>query len=159
VLGCVVAPLLGAVVLRRWRPRPGTASRLSRVLEQLLDTAELCARRPGVVLRGLLLSMTMHAVAMGYFTLLTGAIGGAAADYGLVATVFPLGLLTVALPISPAGMGVGHVAFDGLYAVVGLTGGATVFNVYLIGQIVPCVLGVIPYLMLRRSRPGVAPDA
>jgi hypothetical protein len=43
--------------------------------------------------------------------------------------------------------------FDALYSVVGLTGGATVFNVFLIGQIVPCVVGVIPYLMLRRSRP------
>ncbi len=34
-----------------------------------------------------------------------------------------------------------------------MTGGATVLNVYLIGQTVPCLFGVIPYLTLRREAP------
>jgi len=55
------------------------------------------------------------------------------------------------LPISPAGLGVGHVAFDRLFSMIGLHDGATVFNVYLIGQLTPCLLGVIPYLALRRT--------
>ena len=34
---------------------------------------------------------------------------------------------------------------------IGIRGGATVFNVYLVGQLVLCPLGVFPYLTLRRS--------
>ena len=47
----------------------------------------------------------------------------------------------------------GHVAFDRLFALVGLTGGANVFNVFLISQGAPALLGVIPYLAMRRSAP------
>ena len=70
--------------------------------------------------------------------------------YSAVATVFPLGLLTLVLPISPSGLGVGHVAFKRLFEAIGLTGGATVFNVYLLGQITPCLLGVFSFLSLKR---------
>jgi len=37
-----------------------------------------------------------------------------------------------------------------LFEAIGLSGGATVFNVYLLGQIVPCLLGIFPFLTLRR---------
>ncbi|HNB96487.1 MAG TPA: hypothetical protein PLX07_16030, partial [Microthrixaceae bacterium] len=63
----------------------------------------------------------------------------------------PLGLLTIVLPISPAGFGVGHLAFDKLFAMVGLDGGATIFNVFLIGQIAGGVTGFLPYLTLKRE--------
>jgi hypothetical protein len=68
-----------------------------------------------------------------------------------MAAVYPLGMLSVLLPISYAGFGVGHLAFEKLFTMVGLTNGANVLNVYLIGQIVPCLSGVIPYLMLKRD--------
>ena len=35
-----------------------------------------------------------------------------------------------------------------LFGAIGLKGGATIFNVYLIGQIVPALSGVVPYLPL-----------
>ena len=70
-----------------------------------------------------------------------------------VASIYPLGMLSMVLPISYAGFGVGHVAFAQLFAIVGLKGGATVLNVYLIGQTAPCLVGVVPYLTLRREAP------
>jgi hypothetical protein len=73
-----------------------------------------------------------------------------------VATVFPLGILTMIVPISPAGLGVGHVAFERLFESIGVHGGATVFNVYLIGLLAPCLTGVIPYLALKKS--GALPN-
>jgi hypothetical protein len=95
--------------------------------------------------------MTTHATAIAWVTILTRAATGQDASFSAIATVFPLGLLTVVIPISPAGMGVGHVAFDRLYAAIGLSGGATVFNIFLLGQMVPCLFGVIPYLLLKRA--------
>ena len=85
-----------------------------------------------------------------FFTLLTRAVLAADVPFSSVATVYPLGIITMILPISPAGLGVGHVAFDRLFTMIGLHDGATVFNGYLIGILVPCLAGVFPYLALRR---------
>ncbi|MBL8716534.1 MAG: flippase-like domain-containing protein [Myxococcales bacterium] len=151
--GGVVGPVVFALLLRWFGPRAdpwlGGPSRVAHIVAQLVAGSRLVLQRPLLLLLALLCSMAMHGVAMAYFTLLTRVVAGHAVDYGAVATVFPIGLLTTVLPLSPAGMGVGHVAFDRLYQLVGLTGGATVFNVFLLGQLVPCTVGVLPYLMLR----------
>ena len=55
------------------------------------------------------------------------------------------------VPVSPGGIGVGHVAFDRLFSMIGISGGASVFNAYLIGQMAVSLLCVFPYLALRRS--------
>jgi uncharacterized protein (TIRG00374 family) len=154
--GLLLGPLVGLLVLRRWGPslRRFTrgSSRLARLGDRVLRAIEMVVRRPAILAAGLLMSMAMHGLSMGYLTLLTGAITGQAVQYGAIATVFPLGLLTVVLPISPAGIGVGHMAFEQLYRSMGLSGGATIFNVFLIGQITPCLLGVLPFVALRRQR-------
>jgi uncharacterized protein (TIRG00374 family) len=151
--GGVAGPLVLAALLRYLGPRADDwasgPSKFARLLGQLLSAARLVFQKPRLLLTALAVSMSMHAVAMAYFTVLTRVIGGHAIDFGAVAAVFPLGLLTTVLPISPGGVGVGHMAFDRLYAAIGLSGGATIFNVFLIGQIVPMVCGVIPYVTMR----------
>jgi glycosyltransferase 2 family protein len=127
------------------------SSRLAKVLSQLVAALRLMSRQPGRLLYALGLTMATHATAIAWVTILTRAATGQDASFGAIATVFPLGLLTVVIPVSPAGMGVGHVAFDRLYAAIGLTGGATIFNIFILGQMVPCLFGVIPYLLLKRS--------
>ena len=49
--------------------------------------------------------------------------------------IMPIGLITIAIPIAPGGVGVGHVAFDSLYSLVGISGGADIFNLYVILQL------------------------
>ena len=126
-------------------------SRIAKVLAQLVAALRLMSGEPKRLVYALLLTMATHATSIGWFTILTRAATGQDASIAAVATVFPIGLLTVVIPISPAGMGVGHVAFDRLFAAIGLTGGATVFNIFLLGQMVPCLFGVIPYLLLKRA--------
>jgi hypothetical protein len=75
-----------------------------------------------------------------------------------MATVVPIGLLSLLLPISPAGMGVGHYAFDELFKAIGIVGGATIFNVFALGQNTPCLFGVIPFLTLKK-RGELPPEA
>jgi len=153
-LGGVVGPFLLIMFLRRYgdgaEALAARVPKIGGVLSKLVAAMRLVLAQPRVLVMALAVSMTMHGIAMAFFTLLTRAIVGLNVDYGLVATVFPIGLLTTVLPISPGGIGVGHVAFERLYHLVGLTGGATVFNVFLIGQLVPCLIGAIPYLFMRQ---------
>lgn len=126
-------------------------SRLAKLLAQLVASLRLMSAQPARLFYALGLTMITHATSIGWFTILTRAATGQEAPLSSIATVFPLGLLTLVIPISPAGMGVGHVAFDRLFTAIGLTGGATVFNMFILGQMVPCLFGVIPYLMMKRS--------
>lgn len=159
VLGLAAASLVGlvglTVVARLWGERlvfrTAGPSRIARLCNQILRGMVLLSAKPRVLAVALGLSVLLQAVSMAYFTLLARAITGTPIGYGDVATVFPLGLLTVVLPISPAGFGVGHFAFERLFSLMGLHGGATIFNVFLIGQIAGGVTGIVPYLTLRRA--------
>jgi len=93
-----------------------------------------------------------------FFKVLTDAVTGESAPYSSIATVFPIGNLTIMIPIAPAGVGVGHAAFEGLFKLVGLSQGATVFNLFLICTMAPCLLGVFPYLALRKTGVPSAED-
>ena len=60
-------------------------------------------------------------------------------------------MMTTALPFAPGGLGVGHYAFDRLFELAGLTRGADVFNVVVLGQLALNLTGVVPYLLHRRQ--------
>lgn len=158
VLGVLslIGPLAFVFVMRRagekfdrWTNGTG---RISAVLNRLVSALRLLSSDLTSLLQTVVLSMMSHAFAIVFFTILARAILERDVAYSAMATVFPLGIVTMMVPIAPAGVGTGHAAFNWLFEQIGLTGGptgATVFNVYLIGQLVPCLLGVIPYLLLR----------
>ena len=148
-------PILLLVVVRRLGSRldgwTGGASRIGKVFAQIVAAVRLIAANPKTLVGALGLAVCIHLAGIILFAVLATAITGQDIAVSTLASVYPLGMLTLVLPISYAGFGVGHVAFDQLFALVGLTGGATVLNAYLISQIVPCLCGVIPYLTLRRQ--------
>jgi glycosyltransferase 2 family protein len=151
----VVGPVTFVLVLRRAGDRlekwtTGTTA-IAKLAGRLIAAARLLASGPTSLLKALALSMLAHLATIIFFTVLTHVITGVDVPFSSVATVFPLGIITVLLPIAPAGLGVGHVAFDRLFEMIGVHGGATVFNVYLIGLLAPCLLGVFPYIALKRS--------
>lgn len=71
----------------------------------------------------------------------------------LLTPIFPFGTLVTAVPLAPGGLGVGHAAFDKLFSMVGLPGGANVFNIYTLSQLGLNLLCFIPYLLTRRIEP------
>jgi uncharacterized protein (TIRG00374 family) len=157
VLATFVAPVLVLVIVRRsgsrldgWAQRP---SRIGRIVGQLIASARLISAGPRTLVVALGLAIATHLAGIGLFAMLATAITAQDISVSSMASVYPLGMLSMVLPISYAGFGVGHLAFNQLFAMIGLTRGATVVNVYLIGQAVPCLLGVIPYLTLRREAP------
>lgn len=133
-------------------------SKISKLLNQLVASLRIVSQGPKQIVVALLVSTLFHFGAIGLFTALTNEILHAGTTYSAVATVFPLGLLALMLPISPAGLGVGHVAFQKLFEAIGIQGGATVFNVYVLGQNSPAILGVIPFLTLKK-RGALPPEA
>lgn len=138
-------------------------SKLGKLFAQTVEALRLVSAAPGTLLRALGFSLGIHALGIGFFTILVRALAGHDVGFGEMSTIYPLGILTLILPISPSGLGVGHVAFDKLFDAIGLSGGATVFNVYLLGTIVPYLAGFIPYLALKREpleepKPEIAGD-
>lgn len=152
------APILVLALVRRIGSRGARraedAAPVAGLAGRLVASARLAATRPGMLLAALGLAIALHVTGLGLFATLTAAITAQDASVAGVASVYPVGMLTLVVPISYAGIGVGHVAFERLFAIIGLGGGATVFNVFLIGQTTPCLLGALPYLALRR---GAAP--
>ena len=151
----VLAPAILVVIVRtsgghleRWTSGAG---RLSKLASHLVASARLVSAGPKYLAAALGLSMALQGMSMLFFTVLAAAVTARDVPYSAIASVFPLGILTVMVPISPVGVGVGHVAFDRLFALIGLSGGASVFNCYLFGQVLPCLLGAFPYLALKRS--------
>lgn len=161
-LGGTLALVIVQMAGRKLDQYTSGPTRLSKLLNRLVGSMRLLAADPRRLLVALGLSMVQHAFAMFYFTMLTDALLQRSVPFAAVSTVFPLGLLSLMLPISPAGVGVGHLVFKHLFQAIGLPSGATVFNVYLFGQITPCLLGVFPFLALKRRGAlvtEVPPDA
>jgi uncharacterized membrane protein YbhN (UPF0104 family) len=62
----------------------------------------------------------------------------------------PIGLMTLALPVAPSGLGVGHAIFQKLFELSSISNGASLFNLYFVVCLVINVFGVIPYLTSKR---------
>jgi len=61
--------------------------------------------------------------------------------------IIPVGTITTIVPLAPGGIGVGHIAFEYLYNLFGVRGGADIFNSYIILQIGVNTMGGIPYMI------------
>lgn len=156
----LVLPAIALIIVRRGGPRleafvrDGEATgsgRVSRLIGRLIGATRLVSEQPRALAGALGLSIAIHLTSIVWFAALASAVLDQRVSVFDMAAVYPLGMLSVLLPISYAGFGVGHIAFDQLFAMIGLPHGASVLNVHLIGQIVPCLFGVIPYLTLKRE--------
>lgn len=155
MLVTLVVPIALLAIMRRSGQRLegwiGGTTRVAKLLGQMVAAARLVSAGPRSLLAALGLAIAAHLAGMVLFSTLATAITAQDVSVSSMASVYPLGMLSMVLPISYAGFGVGHAAFEQLFAMIGLRGGATVLNVYLIGQTTPCLLGAIPYLTLRRE--------
>lgn len=150
IAGVLVA-LLAAKLAARARSQEPTEPQglVAKVRARVADIGEALlayARDPATLGAAFLLSVLMHAVFVALFYALSTRVGPTTLSLLDVAVIYPIGMLTSILPLAPGGIGVGHAAFDSLFRLFAAAGGADVFNVFLVGQLVPNLLGVIPYL-------------
>lgn len=65
--------------------------------------------------------------------------------------MIPIGILFMSLPLSFAGLGVGHIAFAHIMNKVGIQNGSDVFTVFFSLSLVFNTIGVIPFLIIRKK--------
>lgn len=63
--------------------------------------------------------------------------------------IVPLGELTTAIPIAPAGIGVGHLAFNSLFDLMGQHGGADIFNLFTVVRLGIASFGAVPFVFYK----------
>lgn len=102
------------------------------------------------VLASWLLSVTIQGILTIYFYNIASKVLPTV-EFSKVAMVFPVGILVTALPLAPGGLGVGHVAFDKLFDVIGYVDGASIFNIYVVSFLALNLLGFIPYMTLKKK--------
>ena len=73
-------------------------------------------------------------------------------------TVAPVGFLAEALPIAPGGFGTAHLAFEYLFGLQGLRGGAALFNVYFAVRLLVSAVGGVIWIAGWRRSPQIAYD-
>lgn len=128
------------------RPLPGFGT-LAKIYEALR-----CYRhRPWTLLWALCISCVIQTTALFFALLVTTILTGSPPPLGIFSTIYPVAVMATAIPLAPGGIGVGHVAFEHLFALGGIAEGANVFNVTVIIVLALNLLGLIPYL-LHRSR-------
>ncbi len=69
----------------------------------------------------------------------------------LLLGIIPIGLISIAIPISPSGAGVGHVVFEKLFSLLGVPNGASLFNLHFLIIIFVNLIGVIPYIFFGKK--------
>lgn len=72
-------------------------------------------------------------------------------DFIQALAFIPIGLMTLALPVAPSGLGVGHAIFQKLFEFSGIDNGASLFNLYFVLTLVLNLLGAIPYLLFKKK--------
>ncbi|MBA2406335.1 MAG: flippase-like domain-containing protein, partial [Bdellovibrionales bacterium] len=103
------------------------------------------------MLKAMILSIFIQFTGVVVFWALIYPFVGGKMDFVQALAFIPLGLMTLALPIAPSGLGVGHAIFHKLFQFSGIENGASLFNIYFVVTLVVNVLGVVPYLLSKRK--------
>jgi uncharacterized membrane protein YbhN (UPF0104 family) len=129
------------------------------VLHGIYEALRSYRAKPLILISTIVISVFIQVIFL-FFMGFIGRImyGSDAFDQALLAPIFPFGILITAIPLAPGGLGVGHAAFDKLFTMVGLPGGANVFNAYVLSQLLLNLFGIIPYLSMKTAISDAVPD-
>lgn len=127
------------------------------VLRKIYSALLVYRKRPMTLVYALGLSVLIQCMVMGYFILLTETLVQVNVDAWDFAGIYPVGLFTTALPLAPGGLGVGHVAFEKLFELIGLTNGGNVFNIYVLANLSISMTGFFAFLTIGRYKHDQAP--
>ena len=150
MLGLLLPLLLFLLTYRRQQPaallaRLGRWPRLEEFFSAFYEGAHRYARNLKLIRNILAISFLNQGLAIASFLLFGWALGIQVPVMSYLMLV-PLGLLVTAIPVSPAGLGVGQVAFLGLFHLVGTSQGANLFTLYMASYVVINLAGALLYL-------------
>jgi hypothetical protein len=109
------------------------------------------------LVRALGVSILGHALTISCFLLLGWTLGEGKLSTADYFCLVPLGLFVAQIPISPGGIGVGHVGFYTLFLMAGSKQGADVFSLFIFVRFLASLPGLVCFL--RNRRPESRPEA
>lgn len=146
---CGFAGLYAAIFagdrLSRWTLLPG-------VLRKVFSALHEYRRNPGVAPAALALSVWNQAITFAGFYLALRSAGAGGIPPGQFFLIAPLGFVTTAVPISPAGIGVGQAAFFALFRIVApeyASAGTAAFTAFQAITILLFLTGIAWYIPYR----------
>ncbi len=117
--------------------------------QRIFDTLHAYRHSIGALAGAVGIAIVTHILATGVTLLAVRATNPKGIAWQM-SVLIPLGHLANALPLTPGGLGVGEAAFDALFAVAGLKGGAEALLGWRLLTILISLLGLIFYLQGRR---------
>lgn len=118
-------------------------------LENVMDTVRAYRSHTGTLLAATGISLLAHSLAISVTLLVATAVIPGGVDW-LMSLLIPLGFLVNILPLTPGGLGVGEAAFDTLFVIAGLSGGAEVMLGWRLLLIISGLFGLVFYLQGRQ---------
>ena len=131
--------------------------RLNELFSALYKGSHQYVHNPKLIRTVLGISFLSQGLILMSFVLLGTALGLSIPIISYFVLV-PLGLMVTAIPIAPAGLGVGQVAFLGLFQMAGTAQGANLFTLYMASSVLVNMSGalILPFFRLRASLPPAA---
>jgi uncharacterized membrane protein YbhN (UPF0104 family) len=131
--------------------------RLERAFRALYDATHQYARNLRLIRTVVGISFLNQGLILLSFLLFGSALGLEIPLISYLALV-PLGLMVTAVPIAPAGLGVGQVAFLGLFRMAGTAQGANLFTLYMASSALINLSGalLVPFFRIRADVPAPA---
>jgi uncharacterized protein (TIRG00374 family) len=156
-LAGLCAALFAGERLSRW-------SFLPRIVRDVFAALHEYRQQPAVVRNTLALSVLSQVLTCCSFYLALRATGVTGLRMSQFFLIVPLGLVTGAVPISPAGIGVGQAAFFALFKIVApsyASAGTDAFTVFQAMFILICLSGLFWYVAYKHAElaPGTPPPA
>jgi hypothetical protein len=148
-------------MLKKWRFTDHINDLLKRLplggyLSKIFEAFKCYEDSPGIIIGGLLISVLVHTTIVIFIRMIAGDLGSfAMVPPAAFFLLTPLGLLVTAVPVAPAGLGTGHAAFFALFQLVGSTGGADLFTVFVAFQLLINLSGGVFYLRYKHNHPGM----
>lgn len=133
---------------------PGSEA-IRKVYEALLIYQE----RPWVLVKAWAASVVLQGYVLAVIIFFTFMINGSLPSMSKLIPLLSIALLLTALPLAPAGIGVGHVAFGQMFKIAGAENGANVFNAYMLLNLFLNLTGSIAYIFFKGSTPRLSPSA
>ncbi len=132
-------------------------SRYGALCLDIFDAIRSYRHRQTALLHAILLSVLGHVLVIGCFCLLGLWLGETQLSLTDYLFVVPVGLVVAQMPVSPGGIGVGHVGFYSLFALAGSRLGADIFSLYVVLHFVSSLPGLACFFAMRR-RAGPSPS-
>lgn len=120
---------------------------LGKRIEKTLTQVWAFGEDKSVLAKTLIMSVGLQFMNFASFWLISHQFYGKVIPLPYIMTFIPIGFMAVAIPITPAGLGVGHAIFDKLFHFAGVTGGASFFNLFFVCMVFVNLMGIFPYLL------------